>query len=225
MRRRLLALPAVVAATIVLLAAPVGAHVELDPAEAIAGSETTLTFSFHHGKDGSATTGLEVLMPEGASIVEVPDTPGWTATVDDAEGTVSWTGGSVPDGTEARFPVVVELPSPPGVAIFKTIQTTEAGELAWIDEADSEDEGTNSAPRLTLLADPNPTTTAAPTTTSTTSAPTTTDSDRRPGTTLEADQRDDGTSSPGPWLIGSGIAAVVAIAVGGTILQRRSRSR
>lgn len=43
-----------------------------------------------------------------------------------------------------------------------------------------------------------------------------------PGTTLEAEERDDGTGSAAPWLIGSGIAAAAAIAVGGWLLQRRA---
>jgi len=46
--------------------------------------------------------------------------------------------------------------------------------------------------------------------------------DDLPGTTLEAEERDDGTGSAAPWLIGSGIAAAVAIAVGGWLLQRRA---
>lgn len=221
--RRALAVPLLALVAVLLLAAPAAAHVDLEPSEAVAGSEATLTFSFHHGKDGSATTGLEVLLPDGASVVEVPPVDGWSSAVDPEANTVRWTGGSVPDGTEARFPVVVQLPPTPGVALFKTIQTTEAGELAWIDEAEGDDEGVNSAPRLTLVPDPNPTTTTTPPTTVTTEATTTTEDDeRRAGTTLEAEQRDDGTSSPAPWLIGSGIAAIVAIGVGGMLLKRRT---
>lgn len=45
--------------------------------------------------------------------------------------------------------------------------------------------------------------------------------DRLPGTTLEAQERDDSTSLA-PWLIGSGVAAAAAVAIGGTILKRRS---
>lgn len=41
-----------------------------------------------------------------------------------------------------------------------------------------------------------------------------------PGTTLEAQARDEGTSLA-PWLIGSGVAAAAAVAVGGTALRRR----
>ena len=45
--------------------------------------------------------------------------------------------------------------------------------------------------------------------------------ERLPGTTLEAGQRDDDTSLA-PWLIGSGVAAVAVVAIGGTVLKRRS---
>lgn len=221
MLRRLATATAVTLGALLLLAAPAGAHVDLEPGEAVAGSTATLTFSFHHGKDGTATTGLVVQVPEGATIVEVPAVEGFTSSVDNAERTISWSGGSVPDGTEAEFPVVVELPTTPGVALFPTIQETEAGELAWIDPEESESEDISSAPRLTLVADPNASSTTE-STTSTTEATTTTTEDDLPGTTLEAQERDDGNTSVAPWLIGSGLAALAAVGIGGTILKRRS---
>jgi hypothetical protein len=219
MTRRTLA--ALAAATCLLLvgASAALAHVDLEPGEAVAGSTTTLTFSFRHGKDGSATTGLEVLLPPGSRAVEAPPVPGWTAEVDPEAGTVTWSGGRVPDGTQAALPLVVQLPPEPGVALFKTIQVTEAGELAWIQEEEGEAEGSYPAPRLTLVPDPNPTTTA-PTTSASAPAATATTEDR-PGTTLEAQARDDG-GSPAPWLIGSGIAAALAVGIGGLLLKRRA---
>lgn len=42
-----------------------------------------------------------------------------------------------------------------------------------------------------------------------------------PGTTLEAQQRDDGSTSAAPWLIGSGLVAAASIGIGGTLLKRR----
>jgi uncharacterized protein YcnI len=208
MIRRLLAMPALALVVLVLTAAVAGAHVELDPGEAVAGSTTTLTFSFHHGKDGTATTGLQVLLPPSA--------------VDTAAGTVTWSGGSVPDGTEAELPVVVRLPDQPGEALFKTIQTTEAGELAWIEQEESEAEGAYPAPRLVLTAEPDATTTTEATTTTVGGSETTESGRALPGTTLEAEQRDDGTTNPAPWLIGSGVAAAVAVGVGGYVLKRRA---
>ena len=214
MPRRLLATTLLALAGLLLFASVAGAHVELDPGEAVAGSTITLTFSFHHGKDGTATTALEVLLPEGAAVVELPEITGWTSAVDEAAGTLTWSGGSVPDGTEAEFPVVVQLPNTPGPALFKTIQTSEAGELAWIEEEESEAEGAYPAPRLTLTPDPNATTTT------TADAPTTTE--RRPGTSLEAEERDDGGTSAAPWVIGSGVAALAVVGVGGLLLKRRA---
>lgn len=224
MIRRLLAVLALAAIGVVAFASVAHAHVDLDPAEAVAGSTTTLTFSFHHGKDGTATTQLEVLLPEGASVLDLPAVEGWTSEVDAAAGTITWSGGSVPDGTEAAFPVEVQLPSTPGEVLFKTIQTTEAGELAWIEEDESEAEGAYPAPRLTLTADPNArtTTTTAAATTTTAAETETETTERLAGTTLEAEQRDDGSNSAAPWLVGSGIAALVAVGAGGLVLKRRA---
>jgi hypothetical protein len=46
--------------------------------------------------------------------------------------------------------------------------------------------------------------------------------ERLPGTTLEANQRDDGETSVVPWVIGSGIAALAIIGIGGWVVQRRT---
>jgi uncharacterized protein YcnI len=222
MLRRLPILTALAAAILLLLAGPAGAHVDLEPGEATAGSTATLTFSFHHGKDGTATTSLVVQVPEGATIVDVPAVPGFTGEVDETGRIVTWSGGSVPDGTEAEFPLVVELPATPGVVLFPTVQETEAGELAWIGEEEGEGEDENPAPRLTLVADPNATTTTEGTTTTTEPPTTTTEDDDLPRTALEAEARDDGDSSLAPWLIGSGVAALAVIGGGGYLLKRRA---
>jgi uncharacterized protein YcnI len=210
MLRRLGAAAALAALILVGLAPAAWAHVGVEPGEAIAGSTTTLTFSVAF--EGAATTGLVVQLPDGAAVTDVPDKAGWTSAVDAAERTVSWSGGSVAD--DERFSVEVELPTTLGEVLFPAIQQTTEGEVAWISEEEGEGHDTNPAPRLTLIADPNPTTT-------TTEATTTTE-DELPRTTLEAQERDDGTTSAAPWIIGSGIAALAAIGIGGTILKRRS---
>lgn len=61
-----------------------------------------------------------------------------------------------------------------------------------------------------------------PTATTVTTAGGSDSSERLPGTTLEAEERDDGGTNAAPWIIGSGIAAAVAVGVGGTILKRRA---
>jgi hypothetical protein len=128
----------------------------------------------------------------------------------------------VPDGTEAGFPLVVVLPATTGEVLFKTIQTTEAGELAWIEEEESEGEGAFPSPRLTLVADPSATTTTTgPSSTPTIDEVASSTTERPAGTSLEASQRDDGDSSLAPWVIGSAVAALAVIGVGGYALQRR----
>ncbi|MGH9274560.1 MAG: hypothetical protein ACRDZU_07930 [Acidimicrobiales bacterium] len=45
--------------------------------------------------------------------------------------------------------------------------------------------------------------------------------ERLPGTSLEAEERDDGGTSAAPWVIGSGVAALAVVGVGGLLLKRR----
>jgi hypothetical protein len=130
MLRRLGALALLSVAALVALAVPAGAHVEVAPGEAAAGSTQTLTFSVAF--EGSATTGLVVQLPGGASVSEVPDKAGWASTVDEVESTVSWSGGSA--AADETFAVVVVLPTTPGEVLFPAIQQTVDGEVAWIGE-------------------------------------------------------------------------------------------
>jgi hypothetical protein len=201
---------------LVALAPSAWAHVEVEPEEAVAGGTETLSFSVEF--EGAATTGLEVQLPDGASVTEVPAKAGWTASVDDAAHTVAWTGGS--SSADETFTVVVQLPTTTGVVLFPAIQQTTEGEEAWIGEEETEGEEGNPAPRLTLIADPNATTTTEATTTTTAQSTTTTDA--LPGTTLEAEERDDGNTSAAPWIIGSAIVALLAIGIGGWLLKRRA---
>ena len=226
--RRFAALGVIAAGLVVALSAPAWAHIDIDPPEALAGTTTTLNLTFHHGKDGTATTGLSVRLPAGATLVRVPPLPGWTVaqSTDGGQAVVSWTGGRIPDGQEAAFPIEVTLPAAPGEVLFPTIQTTEAGELAWIEPVADESETAKPAPRITLAANPNATTTttAAPTTTTTAAAtttapPTTLD---LPGTTNQAELRDEGDESAAPWLVAGGVAAAAMVGGGGWWLKRRS---
>jgi len=204
------------ALVVVFATAPAAsAHTELEPEEATAGTVETLTF--HVAYEGAGTTGLDVQLPEGASVVEVPPKAGWTTSSDPEANTVSWAGGPVE--ADEVFDVVVQLPNTTGVVLFPAVQLTTEGEVAWIGEEEGEGHDTNPAPRITLVANPaGTTTTTAPTTTTTASTSTTAD---LPGTTLEA--ADDGDDdSAAPWLIGAGIAAVVAIVIGGTLLKRHA---
>jgi uncharacterized protein YcnI len=214
MLRRTLAALSLATVLSLLVAAPALAHTELEPEQAVAGSTETLTF--HVAFEGAGTTGLDVQLPEGASVASVPVKPGWTSSSDPDERTVSWEGGPVE--ADEEFEVVVALPDTTGEVLFPAVQLTTEGEVAWISPDTGDGHDGNPAPRLTLVADPNAGSTSS--TTSTTTEPSTTTSRELPGTTLEAANEGDGDSAA-PWLIGSGIAAIVAIGAGGYLLKRR----
>jgi periplasmic copper chaperone A len=210
MLRRLTLVTALVLVLFLWSVGPAMAHTELEPSEATSGSVETLTF--HVAYEGVATTGLDVELPDGASVVEVPAKEGWTAQSDPEENRVTWTGGPVE--ADEEFAIVVQLPNEVGVLLFPAIQLTTEGEVEWISPEEGEGHDSNPAPRLTLVADPNATTTT------TSEAPTSTTADL-PDTTVEAANDGDGGSAT-PWLIGAAIAAIVAIAIGGTLLKRHA---
>jgi uncharacterized protein YcnI len=216
MLRRFGVLSALSTLGLLAIASAAWAHVEIEPTEAVAGSTATLTFAVEY--EGSPTMGLEVQLPDGATVSDVPAKAGWTSTVDPAANTVSWTGGTATD--DESFDLAVELPTTAGEVLFPAVVTTADGEVAWIEPEESEGEEGHPAPRITLTEDPNATTTTEGSTTTTTAATTTTD--ELPGTTLEAEERDDGSNDAAPWLIGSAIVALLAIIIGGLLLKRRA---
>jgi hypothetical protein len=70
-----------------------------------------------------------------------------------------------------------------------------------------------------LLVAPAAAASTAPTASTVPAAPSTTE--RLPGTSLEAEERDDGGTSAAPWVIGSGVAALAVVVLGGLFLKRR----
>jgi uncharacterized protein YcnI len=169
---------ALAAIAVVAGARTVSAHIDPDPKEAPAGSVQTVGFTVEHGCEGSATTQLDMRLPDGVTDA-VPEPPaGWTADV--ARRVVTFVGGPLPDDVEGTFRVRMTLPMTPDTTIyFPFVQRCEQGEIRWIDipSDGSGDELDEPAPAMNLLAPlPTTTTTAAPTTTAppTTRQPTTT---------------------------------------------------
>jgi len=154
MLRRSILVTAVVLACLGVVATPPMAHTDLEPEEAMAGTVETLTF--HVAYEGAGTTGLDVQLPEGASVVQVPDKAGWESTTNDDERRVIWTGGPVE--ADEDFVVEVQLPDTTGEVLFPAIQETTEGEVEWISPDEGEGHDTFPAPRMTLTANPNATT-------------------------------------------------------------------
>jgi periplasmic copper chaperone A len=159
----------VAAAAILLPVAAASAHVGIDITEAEADGFAFATFRVPHGCDGSPTTKVKVQIPDGVVSVKPEAVAGWKLeilngpiTPYDSHGTmisegvkeVTWTGGPLADAHVAQFGMSLKMPNKAGETIyFKTIQTCEQGETAWIEiPAEGAEEPEHPAPSLKLIS-------------------------------------------------------------------------
>ena len=161
---------------LVLVAAPGWAHVSVSPGTATQGGYTALTFRVPNETDSTATTKVQVYLPEDHPLASVSVKPlaGWHAKVattklatplrtDDGEVTegvssITWTPDSEQDaiqpGQYQEFDISVgPLPEVSSLT-FKALQTYSDGTVVrWIDPpaAEGQPEPEHPAPTLTLL--------------------------------------------------------------------------
>lgn len=173
--RRVFFVAMFVVAIVGLTAAPVWAHVSVNPSSAPKGGFTTLTFQVPNEREDAKTVKVEVQFPQDHPIADasVMPVPGWTvkvakkplttpittdegATLNDAVGTVTWTAsnGGLGDGEFQQFPVSVALPSDTDSLVFPTIQTYSDGKTVdWVERSTpGAAEPENPAPTLALTA-------------------------------------------------------------------------
>lgn len=171
--RRVTRALAVAAVAFVALAPMAGAHVTVNPKEAVKGGYAGLAFRVPNERDDSGTTSLEVNMPEDTPItsVRVKPLPGWTYEVEmrtldepierhgsevtEVVSKITWTGGTINPGEYEDFEVSAgPLPEDADQILFPAIQTYASGEVVrWIDEPapEGEEEPERPAPVLTLV--------------------------------------------------------------------------
>ena len=77
MMKRIIAAAAAVA-LFLMAALPVSAHVTISPQEVVQGSYTVFTVRVPSEKEGTETTAVRVVFPEGVSISRFEPKPGWT---------------------------------------------------------------------------------------------------------------------------------------------------
>ena len=136
-------LTSALAALALSTALPALAHVVVDPTEAPAGSYTRLAFRVGHGCHGSATTRIEVSIPDSVMIARPSPKRGWRlhlakaklAAPSDHQGHVqservtriSWSGGPLDDQYYDEFVMLVKMPDTPSRILFPVLQTCEQG--------------------------------------------------------------------------------------------------
>lgn len=118
-------------ASLMALAAPAWAHVEINPGQAAAGSRVRLGFEVPHGCGESATVKLSVELPAGVTD-PAPEGAGWASEV--KGNVVTWSGGKLEPHALGVFGMTVTLPNTPGVTIhFRSVQFCEQGVNRWVE--------------------------------------------------------------------------------------------
>lgn len=139
-----------VAALAALVATPAAAHVSLEQATVPAGTYQVLRFTVGHGCAGKDTTAVTIHVPPGVAAPHPQPKPGWTLTIERAEGggvtAITWRG-LLPNEQFDEFLVHAHLPAQPGPLAFPATQVCGADRVDWAGPV-----GTPApAPVLTLL--------------------------------------------------------------------------
>jgi uncharacterized protein YcnI len=234
-------------ALVLAVAAPASAHVEVQPASASAGAPATFAFRVPNEKDNASTVALAVHFPTDHVItVDVPPKAGWTVQLTmagDTVDTVTWSGGRIDPGHADYFAVTTSpLPTDVTELTFAAYQTYSDGQVViWNQpEAPGHGEPTYPAPVLEVKGGVVPATSAttaaavpppasAGPATSAGPVPVTTAAETTAGsaavTTAGAAPSDNGDDGPPLGLVAAAAAAVLALAVGGFVMLRRSPGR
>jgi len=215
-------------AVVVMVAAPAMAHVEVQPGSASAGAPATFAFRVPNEKDNAATVALTVHFPTDRVItVDVPPKAGWTVQVTMAGntvGTITWSGGRIEPGHADYFGVTTgPLPTDVAALTFTADQTYSDGEVVSWDQPEVAGHGEpdHPAPVLELKG------AAVPAAAHTVVVPSTV----APGASAvvvttagaaPAASHDDG---PPVGAVAAAAVAVLALAVGGVVMVRRSPGR
>jgi uncharacterized protein YcnI len=160
------------AVALVLTASPALAHIGTSEDEVAAGSTTALGLTVGHGCEDSPTTQVAFQIPEGVNNAQPFAHAGWTVEsepetlsppvtsshgeeVTERTAVITFTaapGNALPHDVRDTFTINFTAPDTPGETLwFKTIQTCEAGENAWIEEWDGEgEEPENLAPSVVV---------------------------------------------------------------------------
>ena len=115
-------------AAAMLAAASAHAHVTLEQSSAPAGSYQKLVFRVGHGCSGSATTAVNIRLPEGFAAMRPMPKTGWN--IERSPEGLAWRGGPLPDDYYEEFVLFGKLPAA-GKHVFRIVQSCQAGSAEW----------------------------------------------------------------------------------------------
>lgn len=120
---------------VMVLGVPARAQIVLSQPSFEAGQNYAAFFKIEHGCDGSPTIALRVQIPDGVTVLETPQKPGWALNAERNKGRISavtWHG-KLEAKMADQFGLLVRLPLKAGALYFPTVQQCEKGETGWID--------------------------------------------------------------------------------------------
>jgi copper(I)-binding protein len=120
---------------VMVLASPARAQIVLSQPSFEAGQNYAAFFKIEHGCDGSPTIALRVQIPDGVTVLQTPQKPGWALNAErnkDHISAVTWHG-KLDAKTADQFGLLVRLPLKAGALYFPAVQRCEKGETGWID--------------------------------------------------------------------------------------------
>jgi|GEM_PF-379038 len=123
------------AALLAMAVNPVSAHIVLSQPSFEAGQNYAAFFKVEHGCDGSPTVALRVQIPDGVSILQMPEKTGWkveTQRSKEALTEITWHGRLEAKASD-QFGLLLKLPAKTGPLYFPTVQECEKGETRWTD--------------------------------------------------------------------------------------------
>jgi periplasmic copper chaperone A len=146
----------VLAAIISMSAGEAGAQISLSQSTFEAGVNFAAFFQVERGCGASPTTALQVQIPDGVSVIEVPQKPGWSVgeeRVRQRVVAVTWRGMADRVKPE-QFGLLLKLPEQPGPLYFATTQRCAEAEIRWMEipGAGSGSSLAHPAPKLMLVA-------------------------------------------------------------------------
>jgi uncharacterized protein YcnI len=102
-----------------VLAAPAAAHLSIDPAKVVKGTEVELVFSVPNEDDAIGIDHVTLGIPQDFQLDDVEAKPGWTQSRTGQA--VTWSGGLIPKGTFARFSIRGTAPAMVETVLFNVL--------------------------------------------------------------------------------------------------------
>jgi hypothetical protein len=149
-------LRAISACSALVFAGSASAHLSVSPTRAVAGQDVDLTFSAPNEDDAIGIDHVTLRVPAGFDLDDAETKPGWTQSR--AGGTITWRGGTIPEGQYATFGIRGTAPERAGTITFNVLVGDRTGKSVTyrvgleVSKGSSRDSGARTLGKAALAA-------------------------------------------------------------------------